>query len=59
MVSAIMAAAQWLELEVVELLKCSKLNSWQCFIHCYDNAFNLSVNDTMKGSAAMKDCIET
>ena len=38
---------------------CVKLNPWQCFTHCYDNALNLCVNDTMKGSAAMKDCLKT
>ena len=29
------------------------------FTHCYGHALNLSVNDTIKGSAAMKDCLDT
>ena len=29
------------------------------FTHCYGHALNLSVNDTIKGSAAMQDCLDT
>ena len=29
------------------------------FTHCYGHALNLSINDTIKQSPAMKDCLDT
>ena len=40
------------------MLMCSKLNPWQCFRYCYDNALNLSLNDTIKGSVAMRTALK-
>ena len=59
MVSAMMAAAQCLELELMWLLRRSKLNPWQHSTHFYDNAHNLSENATMKGCVAIKDSFKT
>jgi len=29
------------------------------FTHCFDHALNLSVNDTIRHSTAIKDCLDT
>ena len=39
--------------------KIQKIEPKAVFTHCYGHALNLSVNDTIKGSVAMKDCLDT
>ena len=40
-------------------VKIATMESQAVFTHCYGHALNLSVNDTIKQSPAMKDCLDT
>ena len=38
--------------------KMQQIDPRAVFTHCYGHAINLSVNDTIKGSPTMKDCLD-